>query len=419
MKFCSTSTALVLILVAVSLRAAVPPSLEMVRDANGARLVFTGILESSAAVEGPWSVVPGAVSPWIDDATAKGARFFRARTEGLFDARTVLEWAVQGPMQTHFELAHAGMPDGIFPPKREKPYFDGRVQMGEYDLPATVRVRGNSSLQECPFPKLKLKWSRKDREGTPFASAREIKIGTHCAEGGRGPVGRLREESATYREALAYEVMEVLGFLTPRVRRARIDYRDTSPTNEVGGTGWEIQRKAMMVEDIEVVGERLGGRALTDDEVTALRDAGFEDQLLIDLKCFHALLGNWDYSLAQSGDNLWNTEVIELPGGRKVPVAGDFDLASWVTGEVRVNAPHDYRPDLDDLARETFFKLGEIRNQTSEAAFAASQARFVARHVAMESWINSAEVDDEGRTNALRHVSVFFEAMDATLKGGR
>ncbi|MBL9135160.1 MAG: hypothetical protein JNK85_04800 [Verrucomicrobiales bacterium] len=402
-----------------SLRAATAPSLEIHREGPRNRLVFTGILESATTLQGPWAPVVGATSPWWTESDAHGDQYFRSRTEGLFDVRSVVDWFVQGPLQTHFELAFAGLPDGIFPPKREKPYFDGQVTMGEYDRPASLRVRGNSSLQECPFPKLKLKLSRQDRVGTPFATAREIKIGSHCAEGGQGPVGRLRDETATYREALAYEIMEVLGFLSPRVRRARIEYRDTSPAREGSTTGWQVRRQALLVEDIEVVGERLGGRALSDEEITALRDAGFEDQLLIDLRCFHALLGNWDYSVAQSGDNLWNTDVVELPGGKRVPVAGDFDLASWVTGEVRLMAPHDYRPDLEDLTRQAYFEVNEIRRQTDEAAFAMSQARFEERRSAMESWIATATLDEPGRSNAVRHVSVFFEALAEAAKGGK
>ena len=77
----------------------------------------------------------------------------------MLSSRTVVEWTLTGPMQAHFNMAFAGMPDGIFPPHREKPYFDGTLKMGELEVPVTLRVRGNSSLQECPFPKLKVKVS--------------------------------------------------------------------------------------------------------------------------------------------------------------------------------------------------------------------------------------------------------------------
>lgn len=92
-------------------------------------------------------------------------------------------------MQAHFDLALAGIPDGIFPPRREKPYFVGKVWYSGHEVPVQLRVRGNSSLQECPFPKLKFKVARVDRVGTRFADAREVKLGTHCADGGRGTVG--------------------------------------------------------------------------------------------------------------------------------------------------------------------------------------------------------------------------------------
>jgi hypothetical protein len=145
-----------------------------------------------------------------------GPVFYRSlEADSIFSESSVVEFSLSGPLQQHFALALAGMPDGIFPPERPKPCFDGVLTLSGRDVPVTIRVRGNSSLQECPFPKLKFKVSRADRGDTPFFDAREIKIGTHCAEGGRGSIGRLCEEAATFREALAYEVMERLGFVSP------------------------------------------------------------------------------------------------------------------------------------------------------------------------------------------------------------
>ncbi|MHB1306448.1 MAG: hypothetical protein ACYC23_05135 [Limisphaerales bacterium] len=315
---------------------------------------------------------------------------------------------MRGPFQAHFELAYAGLPDGIFPPVRVKPYFDGTLAIDGYELPATFRVRGNSSLQECPFPKLKFKVSREPREGTPFFDAREVKIATHCAEGGRGTIGRLRDETAAYREVLAYEVMDLLGFVSPRVRRARIEYHDTTSRAAPAETEWTVTRSAMIFDDIEVVAERLGGRALDDEEISALTEAGFDEQLIVDLRFLHALLGNWDYALSANGRELWTTEVIELEGGSLVPVAGDFDLSSWVTEIVRGSAPHDYRPELPPLDRQTRYELEQIQQSVSGERFRAAHDRFVAQRAALEDQIGAATIDEAGRTNALGHATVFF-----------
>ncbi len=393
------------------------PAVAIVRDAVGPLLTFVGTLQRGPSVTGPWEDLTAASSPYRPDFTGD-ARFYRARTpDGIFAAETVVSLSIAAPLQQYFELAHAGQPDGIFPPIREKPYFDGSVVVAGQHIPASLRVRGNSSLQECPFPKLKFKVSRENRVGTPFSEAREVKVGTHCAEGGRGNIGRLREQAATFREALAYEAMRTLGFVTPRVRRAVIDYEDTTATNLTMDAGWQLQRQALVLEDIEVLAERLGGRALSDEEVSALTNANFEAQLVTDLRFLHALLGNWDYTLPLDGRGLWNTDVMERADQRLVPVAGDFDLASWVTGVIRLSVPFDYHPELADADRQARYDLEQIQQQLGPATFNVARDRFVGQRPALESLVASAAVDEPGRTNAQRHVTAFFDAVTALTRG--
>lgn len=387
------------------------PTIAINRVATNLVVEFKGTLQTADAVAGPWVDLASAGTPYHPPA-ADGLRFYRARMpDGIFVTNEVVTFTVSGPLQQHFELAYAGLPDGIFPPVREKPYFDGTLVFGRFTLPVSLRVRGNSSLQECPFPKLKFKVSKSDRAVTPFAEAREVKLGTHCAEGGRGNIGRLREQIATFREALAYEAMFELGFIAPRVRRAHVEYYDTTDTNLSPMAGWQISRDALIFDDIEVVGESLGGRALDDEEVAALTNANFNAQLITDLRFLHALFGNWDFTLSPDGRGLWNTDVLELADGTLVPVAGDFDLASWVTGEVRVGAPPDYRPDLPELERRAFYDLEQIRNLVGASSFDAARDRFIAKRGAVETLIGSALIDEPGRSNCLHHVRAFYEAV--------
>ncbi len=389
------------------------PTISIVRDNTNVTISFKGTLQFAGVVAGPWNDVPNATTPH-QPVPVELERYYRARTpDSIFSSTSVVAFTLTAPFQTYFDLAYAGLPDGIFPPVREKPYFDGSLAMTGFDLPISLRVRGNSSLQECPFPKLKFKVAREQREGTPFFDAREIKIGTHCAEGGRGTIGRLREQIATYREALAYETMGVLGFVTPRVRRARIEYHDTTPTNASPVGGWQLIRDALILDDVEVVAGRMGGRALDDEEVAVLTNANFNGQLIADLQFLHALLGNWDYKLFTNGVGLWNTDVIELAGGGLLPVAGDFDLASWVTGLVRFMGPQDYHPELPDADRQARYELEQIKERVSAASFTAAKDRFVAKRSAIESQVSAALLDEPGRTNCLRHVTAFYDAVSA------
>ncbi|MBL9174115.1 MAG: hypothetical protein JNL10_11315 [Verrucomicrobiales bacterium] len=382
---------------------------------------FAGALESAPSAEGPWSPIPTATSPFEPD-LGPDRQFFRSavpETPGIFSTAAIAQWTVTGPLQRHFDLAFAGTPDGIFPPKREKPYFDGSITLPGLTVPASLRVRGNSSLQECPFPKLKLKVSRANREGTPFAEAREIKIGTHCADGGRGGIGRLRDERATYREALAYEAMELLGFLSPRVRRARIEFHDTGSPADPNPGGWIVTRNAVLLEDPEVVAERLGGTALGDDDIAALENARFGIQLITDLRFLHVFLGNWDFRLSEDGRGLWNTDVIRRADGTLVPLAGDFDLSSWVTEFVRAVPPRDYHPELPDRDRQVRYELEALRREVPAALFDAARARFEGHRTGLDSLVAAAVVDDAGRTNAAAHVVTFFDGLTAVVTDGR
>ncbi len=256
----------------------------------------------------------------------------------------------------------------------------------------------------------------------PESAELAYKIGTHCAEGGRGVIGRLRDQRATFREALAYEVLELMGFIAPRVRRARLDYLDTTPaTNSASPVGWELTREALLLEDIEVVGERLGGRALDEAEIAALGSGVFDEQLVADLQLFNALIGNWDYSLGWD-NRVWNTEVLELPNGtatQLTPVAGDFDLASWVTGLARRFSPRDYHPELGDIEREMRYTLEQIQQRVTPAMFTIASRRFTEKRTAIESHLALTKVDEEGRANALRHVFAFYDALRVVGGGNR
>ena len=381
------------------------------RDGPKVSISFNGTLQWTDAVTGPWKDAVNKTSPFTEDST-DSKRFYRSVDTGsIFSSASVVELTLTAPFQRNFNLAFAGSPDGIFPPVRVKPYFDGMLSQGTNELPVSLRVRGNSSLQECPFPKLKFKVSKERRVGTPFFDAREIKIGTHCAEGGRGNIGRLREEAATYREALAYEVMELLGFVGPRVRRARIEYNDTTPIDFTSEVGWRLTRSAMLIDDVDVLAERLGGHALTDAELAALTDPKFDPQLVSDLQFLHALLGNWDYGINVENRGLWNTDVVSFQDGVLLPVAGDFDLSSWVTAVVRISAPRDYLPELPEVDRQVRYELELIQKRVSDIQFAASRTRFISKQAALQSQINTSLVDTDGRTNALRHTAAFFEAL--------
>ena len=109
---------------------------------------------------------------------------------------------------------------------------------------------------------------------------------------------------------------------------------------------------------------------------------------------------------------LWNTEVVELSDKSLRPVAGDFDLSSWVTGAVRVTAPRDFLPDLEDIERHFRYELDRIRTAYGPDLFSDATQRFLGFREALEHLIAAAEVDEEGREFMRQHVALFYDLIE-------
>jgi hypothetical protein len=120
--------------------------------------------------------------------------------------------------------------------------------------------------------------------------------------------------------------------------------------------------------------------------------------------------------LSIDGRGLWNTDVIALPTGSLVPMAGDFDLCSWVTEIVKVSAPHDYRPELSPIERQAHYELEQIQRRVSATIFSQASSRFTEKRSAIEAQVAAALLDGAGRSNAVRHVAAFYDALAAVTR---
>src|SRR5438552_1462390 len=106
------------------------PAVTIAIEAGRVSIRFSGTLQSADELAGPWNDESSAFSPF-EPIPAKTRRFYRTRQpDSIFASRSVVALPVTGPFQTHFDLAFAGLPDGIFPPVRQKPYFDGGSASG-------------------------------------------------------------------------------------------------------------------------------------------------------------------------------------------------------------------------------------------------------------------------------------------------
>lgn len=355
----------------------------------------------------------------------------------VFADRSVLTLGLEGPFQDLFAAAHAGEPSGPLPglPRRTFDEMPGKMTFtmsgGEKrSLDVTIKVRGNSSITECPFPKLTVKLTDAAKalaKDTPFAKNTKIKIGTHCADAGdgqTGTVGRLRNEKSPLREQLVLSELEALELpATLASRAARITYSDAK-------THATTERNAMLFEDQEALAKRSGAPkkvcrtvgteeecdpVLTDAELSKVDPRnGFDRDRIAALVLFHAAVGNWDWALdvgdaPPSGGNsrVWNHDVLMLgaDGTALTPVAHDFDLASSVTGHI---GPAEVTPAA--LAKQLKTMLAETAGLTP-AQVDGAKALFRTKKAGLYAAVEHSATDDAGKALAKAHLDAFFAAI--------
>lgn len=339
-----------------------------------------------------------------------------------YDSREAFRFSLSGALGDAFGAAFAGTPDGIVPPLRKKDPFDGTVAYldlanAEHTASVVLAVRGNSSLQECEFPKLKFAFdARVDDERDPFLQTREIKIGTHCGEEAtiNGTIGRLRNQDAAWREEVVYQLARALGIVTLQTRPAIIRYTDTSSEPAFESP---LERKAFLLEHIDELARRLGAEALQDPvDCGTDPNAKPDAEAVLRVKFFHAMVGNWDWMLGppemHGCGSIWNTEVLVHPDGTLTLVPADFDLSAFAVGSVRdkdTNQFVDVTLERAKVSARGYLEPSLVGE--SDKAIAAMKAEYLAKQAALRQLIDDSLMDAKGKASGRLLLDGFFAVL--------
>ena len=259
----------------------------------------------------------------------------------LFSTKTTLDLTLKAPLK---ELFQQGSDNDKFAAQGELAYRDPNSGAAVVVSGVEVSVRGHTSRRgsECPFPKLKVAFGKKD--GTHgesiFGGLDGLRIGTHCGESEGEQLtpefGRLANEKSPLREAFVYHLLDAIGVPTLRARPARIAYVDTT-----GGEQRPVVRNALLLEDDDDVKRRVGATgAITMEQFTTAGEL-FAPADTARLAFAEAMIGNFDWCLRFYADDtyrcdakqpLWNISAFKRNDGRALPVIADFDLAGMVVG---------------------------------------------------------------------------------------
>lgn len=244
---------------------------------------------------------------------------------------------------------------------------NGEIQ--NHFVEALMRVRGMSSADVAEFPKLKVKLP-KDASGknSLFDGANGFRINTS---------GFHNEPLAPFREALAYELAEVLGMPTPKIRRAFIDYNQK---NKDGSLTKINERQALLIENDKPLLKRLNADDVSQDFVNNLVQVDTDKAGM--LFVYNALISNEDIGLRVRKEPTMGTETYK-------PL---FNTMALKTSDSKLAEPLVY--DLDKSEIVGLNGYNEVKMSTLFGReISGQEARMLVNLSRLRQRFTAAEID--------------------------
>lgn len=308
----------------------------------------------------------------------------------LFDSDAPIEVTLTGPIASIVRTA-----------SRSTEARPGTLTVGAMSHPVTLAARGLSRRQAdvCDFPPIRVTFTAKPSDPSPFRGQEKLKLVTHCRE-------RDRSDDLLLREYAAYRLYNRLTEASFRVRLAMVRYTDESGK-------LVTRRRGFFIEDIDDVGKRIGAKEV---KLNGIARSALDPQAASRVALFQYMIGNldWTFLRGPAGEPCChNSKLLARDPARPtatVPVPYDFDYSGLV------DAPYAVPPDevrVRSVKQRRFFGLCP-HNQ----ALAAPVAAFRAARPALEAAL--AEVPDlapSSRTEMAAYLSSFFSDIrdDATV----
>ncbi len=213
---------------------------------------------------------------------------------------------------------------------------DGTVYVDTKTIPVRLRARGYFTRGGCHFPKLMLKFKKKEIKGSLFEGNSKVDLNTHCDPKAEFKHFMVKSEEP-YREALLYVWAGIINVPSYSTRPARITYIDTDSGETI--TQWAFFLEHMSsfqqrAQAVEIRHARPTNRMLEPDEEGKVlhRFLGPDQHKELDLVqlarvgVFQNLILNGDSRLSEN--EIHNLKLLQMPSGAWFPIPMDLNFAA-------------------------------------------------------------------------------------------
>src|SRR5207253_2072320 len=210
-----------------------------------------------------------------------------------------------------------------------------------------------------------------------------------------------------------YQLAEALGIATPATRLARIHYINK-------GTNTNFTRNALLIETDKKIGERLGAAQVSEPELADADSTGIDPVDGAIYHLFHKMIGNDDVQLRTTEKPfmttptkraLFNAILFELPNKKRIPVVYDLDMSSIVADFGKMKHIPEFNLVSSGTTRFMIRSLS-LRQKFTDQQLTKAITLFKSRKDLLYQTVQGAQVDEEGRAIARKHLDVFFASAD-------
>src|SRR5215831_11422958 len=192
-----------------------------------------------------------------------------------------------------------------------------RNASGTYDsIKVDLKARGNSRMDICYFPPIKIKIDKKHARGTLFEGNRKLKLVLPCNSGNES-------SDLILREYLCYKLYEVV---TPYAFKTRLVDLDLTEIKRKKKESYK--QKGILIEDVDKTAKRFDAKLLKDQKV---HPATLHDTIAMKFDLFQYMISNTDWS----NEFEHNTKFI-YRDQKVIIIPYDFDMSGFVDASYAV-----------------------------------------------------------------------------------
>lgn len=228
---------------------------------------------------------------------------------------------------------------------------------GQWDtIPLEMRTRGNFRLDNCYYPPIRIKFKKKQIDGSVFEKNKSLKLVMPCqkSKGADSFIGK---------EFLAYQLLEDITQYYFETRLVKIKF-----TNLDDKKSEEVELLGFLIQDDDEVADRFEGKIV---EGRKIPPSFMQDTATVRQDFFQFMIGNTDFSTLF----LHNQKVLQMPDDTIIPLAYDFDMCGLVNPPyAQVNTQLGIKSITDRLYRG--FCRDEAFLQMIRQEFLAKEEQF-------------------------------------------